>query len=117
MFSETGGLALPNALDNHDYMNGMLRFTPTQLHFGLRVHSLVYKDIGRDEYLPWMAKIQILGGGHRRENVPRTENTLGTWPAELKVDLKRSQTGPQHDIRMCFVAYWTPLFHSVRPNG
>ena len=53
----------------------------------------------------------------RRENVPRTENALGTWPAELKVDLKRSQTGPQHDIRMCFVAYWTPLFHSVRPNG
>jgi len=43
------------------------------------------------------------------ENVPRTENALGTWPAELKVDLKRSQTGPQHDIRMCFVAYWTQI--------
>ena len=56
-------------------------------------------------------------GAHRRENVPRPDNALGTWPAELKVDLKRSQTGPQHDIRMCFVAYWTPLFHSVRPNG
>jgi len=54
---------------------------------------------------------------HRRENVSRTENALGTWPAELKVDLKRSQTGSQHDICMCFVAYWTPLFHSVRPNG
>ena len=47
----------------------------------------------------------ILATLSRRENVPRTENALGTWPAELKVDLKRSQTGPQHDTRMCFVAY------------
>ena len=100
MFSETGGLALPSALDNHDYMNGMLRFTPTQLHFGLRVHSLVYKDIGRDEYLPWMAKIQILGGGHRREDVPRTESDRGDLAPGIVDDLKSSQTAPQHNIRM-----------------
>jgi len=47
---------------------------------------------------------------HRRETVPRTENALGTWPADLQVDLKRSQTGPQHDIRLVLCRVLDPYF-------
>jgi len=48
---------------------------------------------------------------------PPTENVLGDLASSIVSSSETVPNGPPVRYLLCFVAYWTPLLHSILPTG
>ena len=74
------------------------------------------RDVSASVFNPG-PKIGFSRGYDRRENVPRTESVLGELASSIAGSSETIPNGPPVRYLPRFVAYWTPLLHSVLPNG